>query len=182
MDGNSVTCALHELFESQVINHGDYSLVYAEPCGPGPALVLGYRHTSLELVLCPVQLVNLPRTRGDESRVAARLAGPISSIDLSNVATMADTGTGYQVHSVTGFHTGFEVEGSPRIAVDASPFESSDGAVIVQQDEAVIVQQDEAAEDFHQFMAHFMDVLDAFYQVPDVHEIVQDTYTPSLAA
>lgn len=174
MDGKSVTRALHELFESQVINHGDYSVVYAEPCGPGPALVIGYRHTPLELVLCPVELSSLRHTSGDENRVAARPVGPVSSIDLSNVATIGDTGTGYLVNAVTGFYAGFEVEGTPRIPVDASPVELGDGAVAV--------HQDQQAEDFHEFMAHFMDVLDGFYQVPEIHEIFQDAYTSSVPA
>lgn len=174
MYGNSVRRALHELFESQVINHGDYSVVYAEPCGPGPALVIGYRRTPLELVLCPVELERLPHTSGNEDRVAAHPIGPVSSIDLSNVATIADTGTGYLMNAVTGFCAGFEVEGTSRIPVDASPSELGDGAMVV--------HQDQQAEDFHEFMAHFMDVLDGFYQVPEAHEIFQDAYTPSVAA
>jgi hypothetical protein len=171
MDGNSVTRVLQEHFEAQVINHGDYSVVYAEPRGDGPALVIGYRHTPLELVLCPVELTRLPHAGGDGTRVAARPVGPVSSIDLSNVATMADTGTGYQVETVTRFRAAFEVEGTPCLPLDASL-----------ADDAVVVHQDEEAEDFHQFMAHFMDVLDGFYRVPDVHEIVQDAYTSPAAA
>jgi hypothetical protein len=174
MDGKDVTRVLQEFFEAHVINHGDYSLVYAQPCAPGPALVIGYRRTPLELVLCPVELAHLPHASGDGSRVAARLAAPVSSIDLSNVATLADTGTGYQVQSVTGFRTWFEVEGAARISVAASPVEPGNSSVVV--------EQDQEAEDFHQFMAHFMDVLDGFYRVPDVPEIAQGAFTPSLAA
>lgn len=174
MNGKSVARALNELFEAQVINHGDYNLVYAHPCGTGPALVLGYRRTPLELVLCPVEFVRPPHATGDGDRVAARLASPVSSIDLSNVATLADTGTGYQVQSVTGVRTGFEVEEAPRIPVDASSLEVDH--------RVVVVEQDEEAEDFHQFMTHFMDVLDAFYQVPDAPEILQHAYAPALAA
>jgi hypothetical protein len=171
MDGNSVTRVLQEHFEAQVINHGDYSLVYAEPCGAGPALVIGYRHTQLELVLCPVELARLPHASGDGDRVVARPIGPVSSIDLSNVATLADTGTGYGVETVTRFRAEFEVEGTPHLSLDASPGEG-----------AAVVHQEQEAEDFHQFMAYFMDVLEGFYRVPDVHEIFQDAHTSPVAA
>jgi hypothetical protein len=174
MDGNSVTRVLREFFEAQVINHGDYSVVYADARGDGPALVIGYRRTPLELVLCPVELIRLPHAGNDGTQIVARPVGPVSSIDLSNVATMADTGTGYQVETVTRFRAAFEVEGTPRLPLDTSP-----GGL---GDDAVVMFQDQEAEDFHQFMAHFMDVLDGFYRVPDVHEIVQDAYTSSAAA
>lgn len=173
MNRNGVTRALHEVFETQVINHGDYNLVCAQPCGPGPALVLGYRSTPLELVLCPVTLLQLPLSRGDQRRVMAVPAGPVSSIDLSNVATLADTGTGYQVETVTGFRASFEVEDTLRTVV-ASPTGHADATVGV--------QQAAAAESFHEFMDHFMDVLDGFYRVPDDTEGLQDTYNPPVAA
>lgn len=173
MNRNGVTRALHEVFEAQVINHGDYNLVCAQPCRPGPALVLGYRSTPLELVLCPVTLLQLPLSSGDERRVMAIPAGPVSSIDLSNVATLADTGTGYQVETVTGFRASFEVEDTLRTVV-ASPTGHADATVGV--------QQAAAAESFHEFMDHFMDVLDGFYRVPDDTEGLQDTYNPPVAA
>jgi hypothetical protein len=155
MDGEELKRALQELFESQVMNHGDYSRVYAQSIGPGPDLVLGYRRTSLELVLCPVEAQ--PGTRRGEGKDMVRQAGPVSSIDLTNVATVADTGTGYRVQTVTGFRAWFEVTGTLPIP----------GAVAT---DMVVLEQDEDAEDFHQFMGHFMDVLDAFYHVPDTIE------------
>ncbi|MBB5750045.1 hypothetical protein [Micrococcus sp. TA1] len=171
MNGNDVTRALHELFETQVINHGDYSVVYAESCTPGAALMVGYRHTPLELVLVPVELTRPPQAGGDEPRVTARAAGPVSSIDLSNVATLADTGTGYRVETVTGFRTGFEVEDTARISLGASA-----------GDDAQMLRQDQEAEDFHEFMTHFMDVLDGFYHVPEAPEFLEDATAHSLAA
>ncbi len=159
MDAEQLKHALRQLFEARVMNHGDYSLVYAQRFGPGPALVLGYRRTLLELVLCPVEVVHVSRSGCDGGRVAARLAAPISSVALTNVATVADTGTGYQVQTVTGFRTTFEVTGAPRIPVGAADRNSAEGTVVL--------EQGEGAEDFHQFMGHFMDVLDAFYDVPD---------------
>lgn len=173
MNRNGVTRALHEVFEAQVINHGDYNLVCAQPCRPGPALVLGYRSTPLELVLCPVTLLQLPLSSGDERRVMAIPAGPVSSIDLSNVATLADTGTGYQVETVTGFRASFEVEDTLRTVVASHTGHA---------DATVGVQQAAAAESFHEFMDHFMDVLDGFYRVPDDTEGLQDTYNPPVAA
>ncbi|HRO30740.1 hypothetical protein [Citricoccus sp.] len=174
MNGNDVTRALHELFETQVINHGDYSVVYAESCTPGTALVIGYRHTPLELVLVPVELTRPPQAGGDAPRVTARAAGPVSSIDLSNVATLADTGTGYRVETVTGFRAGFEVEDTAHISLSAST-----GVV---EDDALMLLQDQEAEDFHEFMTHFMDILDGFYQVPEAPEFLEDASAHSLAA
>jgi hypothetical protein len=149
---------LREFFDAQVMNHGDFNLVYGQPCGPGPALVLGYRRTPLELLLCPVDVGHLPQT-GDGHSGVARLAAPISSITLANVATVADTGTGYPVQSVTGFRVWFEVDSVPRIPAGAAAAASGDGTVALDQ------RQD--AEDFHQFMGHFMDILEALYEAPD---------------
>ena len=174
MDGEQLKRAFRELFEAQVLNHGDYNLVYAQSSGPGPALMLGYRRTPMELVLCPVDLDPLPRAKGDRHRVKARAAGQLTSIDLANVATVADTGSAYQVQCVTGFCTCFEVDAAPRIPTGAAAAESSN--------DRVILDQEQDAEDFHQFMADFMDILDAFYQVPDLPAIFQDTGAPSLAA
>lgn len=165
MNRRELEGVLRELFEAQVINHGDYSLVYGQPAGPGPGSMLGYRHTPLELVLCPVEVGYLPQTGGDGHRAVARLAALISSISLTNVATVADTGIGYQVQTVTGARASFEVEAAPRIPVGAASAGSGDGTLAV--------DQAQGAEDFHQFMGHFMDVLDAFYQVPDTAEFAR---------
>lgn len=156
MDGDDLRCALRELFEVQVMNHGDYSLVYVQPCEPGPAMALGYRRTPLELVLCPVEAGSLHHTGGDGHRASARLAAPATRLDFTNVATVEDTGTGYRVQTVIGFRTWFEVVGAPRIPVGAA---SGDGTVIL--------DQGEDAKDFHRFMGHFMGLLDAFYKAPD---------------
>jgi hypothetical protein len=159
MDAEHLKHALRELFQARVMNHGDYSLVYAQPLGAGPALVIGYRRTLLELVLCPVEVWHLSPSGCDGRRAAARVAAPIISVALTNVATVADTGTGYQVQTVTGFRAGFEVTGAPRIPWGSTDRNSDEGTVVL--------EQGEDAEDFHQFMGHFMDVLDAFYEVPD---------------
>jgi hypothetical protein len=169
MNGEELKRALRELFEAQVINHGDYSLVYGEPAGPGPGWVLGYRHTPLELVLCPVQVKPLAQAGSGGRRVEARPAAPVSSVSLMNVATVADTGTGYQVQSVTGYRASFEVEAAPRVSA---------GAAAGSGDGTVVLGQGQDAENFHQFMGHFMDTLDAFYQVPDTAAF-EPVLTPS---
>lgn len=174
MDGEELKRAFRELFEAQVLNHGDYNRVYAQSSGPGPALLLGYRRTPLELVLCPVDLDHLPRANGDGHRIAARAAGQFTSFDLANVATVADTGTAYQLQSVTGFRTCFEVDGASRIPAGAAAAESGD--------DMVVLDQGQDAEDFHQFMADFLDAVDAFYQVPELTAIFQDVETLPLTA
>lgn len=110
-----------------MINYGDYSLVYGQPVGPGPGVVLGYRHTPLDLVLCPVEVGALALADGDGRRAVARLTAPVSSLSLMNVATVADTGTGYHVQSVTGVRTCFEVEATPRVAVGVAAAGSGGG-------------------------------------------------------
>lgn len=175
MDGEEAKRALRELFEAQVMNHGDYSLVYGQSSGPGPALMLGYRRTPLELLLCPVHLGHPTRASGGRSRAMAGPAGQVTSIDLTNVAIVADTGTGYQVESVTGFHAFFEVDRTPRLPAEAVATGSRGGMVAL--------EQGRDAEEFHEFMGHFMDVLDAFYdQVPDVTEIFHGRYAPPRVA
>jgi hypothetical protein len=168
MDGKTVKGALRGLFEAQVMNHGDYSLVYGRSSGTGSALLLGYRRTPLELVLCPVDLGRLSRTGGVGHHGTVPPAAPVCGIDLTNVATVADTGTGYQVRSVTGFRAGFEVDAAPRLSIGTAGADSGQGTVAL--------EQGQDAEDFHQFMGHFMDTLDGFYEVPDVADILQGAY------
>lgn len=150
MDSVDLQRALRRVFDTQVLNHGDYNLVYGQPSGSGPALVLGYRWQPLELLLCPVDVDKAVAAPADSTSAPEPLA-PISSVSLGNVATLADTGHGYQVETVTGFRTWFEVSPTPAVPVGAS------------EDGYVLLGQTRDAEDFHQFMGHFMDTLDAFY-------------------
>lgn len=153
MDGDDLKYLLRGAFDSQVLNHGDFNLVYGQPSGAGNPWTIGYRRQPLELLLCPVDLEALPELREDTS---------IATVALDNVATLADTGTGYQVETVTGFRTWFEVAGSPRVplpenlrALVATPRQDGDGTLVL--------EQESDAEDFHQFMSHFMDTLDSYY-------------------
>jgi hypothetical protein len=169
MDGIDIKCALRGLFEARVMNHGDYSLVYGQPARAGSGMLLGYRRTPLELVLCPVDLGRLSRIGNNGPRDRTCPVAPICSIDLTSVATIEDTGTGYQVQTVTGFRTGFEVHSTPRLPAGTA------GAGL--GDAAVVLDQAQDAEDFHQFMGHFMDTLDGFYEVPDVSGFLQGAYS-----
>ena len=54
----------------------------------------------------------------------------VVSVALANVATVADTGTGYQVETVTGFRTWFEVVDHPRVPVGSA---SDDGTAELDQ-------------------------------------------------
>ena len=159
MDGERLKRVLRACFEAQVMNHGDYSLVYGRLSGSGPALVLGYRHSPLELVMCPVDERFLAGMNGAGRGGVAPTLAPVSSVGLTNVATVADTGTAYQVETVTGVRTSFEVVGAPQILAGASSTGIGSGTAVLEQ------RQD--AEDFHRFMGDFMDTLDGFYRVPD---------------
>jgi hypothetical protein len=153
MDGEDLKQLLRGVFDARVFNHGDYNLVYGQPSGTGNPWTIGYRRHPLELLLCPVDLEALPQVPPDTG---------ISTVDLANVATLADTGTGYQVETVTGFRTWFEVSGSPRVPLTENlralrpPGNAGD-------DGTLVLEQEHDAEDFHQFMSHFMDTLDAYY-------------------
>ncbi len=156
MDGDDLKALLREAFDSQVLNHGDFNLVYGSPSGSGNPWIIGYRRRPLELLLCPVDLAALARTAQDL---------PPTTVALDNVATLADTGTGYQVETVTGFRAWFEVGPAPRVhlpeglrALLASPSAEGDGG-----DGTLTIAQVEDSEDFHQFMSHFMDTLDSYY-------------------
>jgi hypothetical protein len=168
MDRNELHRALRGIFEARVMNHGDYSLVLGRSSGTGAAVLIGYRHTPLELLVCPVDPERLSRLEGNDDGDGVggsiRGADPVVGIDLTNVATVADTGTGYDLLSVTGSRIAFEVDVAPWLATGGP-----EGA-------GVALDQARDAEDFHQFMDHFMDTLDGFYAVPDTAETLQGTY------
>lgn len=156
MDSGELKRVLRRVFDTQVLNHGDYNLVYGQPSGSGPALVVGYRRQPLELLLCPVDVpAAVAQTAGPTDSITP--VAPLASVALTNVATLADTGHGYQVETVTGYRTWFEVSPTPAVPV---------GSAGEQEDGYVVLDQVDDSEDFHQFMGHFMDTLDAFYSEP----------------
>lgn len=157
MDGEDLKHLLRGAFDTRVFNHGDFNLVYAQPSGAGNPWTIGYRRQPLELLLCPVDLEALPDVPEDTA---------IATVALGNVATLADTGTGYQVETVTGFRTWFDVSGSPRVpltenlrALRSLRADADAG----DDDGTLVLEQEDDAEDFHQFMSHFMDTLDSYY-------------------
>jgi len=150
---------LRAAFDARVFNHGDYNLVYGQPSGTSMPLVIGYRHSPLELVLCPVD-------PGREGRPATE--GPaVVTVDLHNIATVADTGSGYQVETVTGFRTWFEVSAHARVPVGD-----------LTEDGVADLDQSEDSADFHVFMTALMDELDRLYGVGEA--AAQDSPAPDL--
>lgn len=176
VDTPTLQRSLRGVFDARVFNHGDYNLVYGQPSGGQLPLVIGYRHSPLEMLLCPVDPVEAVAAEvhagaPGESDVPEAEPGSASvgveSVALANVATVADTGTGYQVETVTGFRTWFEVTDRPQIPVG----EAADDGV------AVLDQADDAA-DFHAFMTAFMDELDRLYDIPSPDPGEADLHSP----
>lgn len=169
MDNEDLKRALRSVFDHQVLNHGDYNLVYGQPSGSGAAHVIGYRRRPLELVLCPVDvteavladeavLAEAAGSDSSEAEVASRRTVALGVVGLHNVATLADTGMGYQVETVTGFRTWFEVSPTPAVPLAVVRGEQDAGYALL--------DQQEDAEDFHRFMGDFMDTLDSYYADP----------------
>lgn len=85
--------ALHHVFDTQILNYGDYNLVCATECGgtvagqrpaaPVPAgLIVGYRRRPVELILTPFNRETL-----------APLDRPVA-VDLSNLAFVTEAAPG----------------------------------------------------------------------------------------
>lgn len=152
MDSLTLQRRLRGVFDARVFNHGDYNLVYGQTSGTATPFVIGYRRAPRELVLCPV----------DPSRPEVGVdADPaeVATVSLGNVATVADTGSGYQLETVTGFRTWFEV--SPHCRVHVGDLSETGLAELDQSDDAA---------DFHEFMTGFMDELEGLYTDLDMHE------------
>ena len=77
MDSGDLKRALRRVFDTQVLNHGDYNLVYGQPSGSGPAMVIGYRRQPLELLLWVTGRDEVARVRihGDPGGRRALAAG-----------------------------------------------------------------------------------------------------------
>ncbi|MDO5633295.1 MAG: hypothetical protein Q4G34_00265 [Micrococcus sp.] len=150
MDSLTLQRRLRGAFDARVLNHGDYNLVYGQPSGTATPLVIGYRRLPRELVLCPVD----PR-RPDVSLAAD--PAEIVTVGLNNIATLADTGSGYQLETVTGHRTWFEVSPAPRVPVGD-----------LSEDGTATLDQAADAADFHEFMGEFMDHLDSYYAQVDM--------------
>ncbi|WBL18598.1 hypothetical protein [Citricoccus sp. NR2] len=155
MDNEDLKKTLREFFDSRIFNYGDYNVVYANTSGSSDPLLIGYRRQPLEMVLCPV-----PSDTLDPDRPTTETpTWSNTTIELSNVATLADTGSGYQVESVTGYRVWFDVQPKPRIPVTWNTSHDVD--------DQLQVEQTSDAEDFERFMTLFMDTLDSFYTPSD---------------
>lgn len=170
MDSPTLQRRLRGVFDARVFNHGDYNVVYGQPSGSSSPLVIGYRHQPLEMLLCPFDPTSTP----DDAPADASAAdapeedphGPVAEpsshgtdvvgVALGNVATVADTGSGYQVETVTGFRTWFDVPEHARVPVGDLTEDGTAG-----------LDQAEDAVDFHAFMTAFMDELDRLYAAPE---------------
>lgn len=151
MDTGDLEQTLRGVFDSRIFNYGDYNVIYANTSGSSDPLLIGYRRQPLEMVLCP-----LPSDTLDPERPTTETPTTSNTtIELSNVATLADTGTGYQVETVTGYRMWFEVQPIPRIPVTWSTDHHGN-------DQLELLQDDDA-EDFEHFMTLFMDTLDSYY-------------------
>lgn len=151
MDTGELEQTLRGVFDSRIFNYGDYNVIYANTSGSSDPLLIGYRRQPLEMVLCP-----LPSDTLDPERPTTETPTTSNTtIELSNVATLADTGTGYQVETVTGYRMWFEVQPIPRIPVTWSTDHHGN-------DQLELLQDDDA-EDFEHFMTLFMDTLDSYY-------------------
>lgn len=155
MDNEDLKKTLREVFDSRIFNYGDYNVVYANTSGSSDPLLIGYRRQPLEMVLCPV-----PSDTLDPDRPTTETpTWSNTTIELSNVATLADTGSGYQVESVTGYRVWFDVQPKPRIPVTWNTSHDVD--------DQLQLEQTSDAEDFERFMTLFMDTLDSFYTPSD---------------
>ena len=171
MDTPTLHRRLRGVFDARVFNHGDYNVVYGQPSGSSSPLVIGYRHQPLEMLLCPFDPAVTPddlerRRAAGDAVVEEDPHGPVAEasthgtdvigVALGNVATVADTGSGYQVETVTGFRTWFDVPERTRVPVGE-----------LTEDGTAELDQAEDAVDFHAFMTAFMDELDRLYAGPE---------------
>ncbi|MGO1182537.1 MAG: hypothetical protein ACTHZ5_07725 [Micrococcaceae bacterium] len=155
MDSEDLKTTLRGVFDSRIFNYGDYNVVYANTSGSSDPLLIGYRRQPLEMVLCP-----LPSDTLDPDRPTTETpTWSNTTIGLTNVATVADTGTGYQVESVTGYRVWFDVRPTPRIPVTWKT--AHDG------DDQLQLDQSSDTDDFERFMTLFMDTLDSYYAPAD---------------
>lgn len=170
MDTPTLQRRLRGVFDARVFNHGDYNVVYGQPSGSSSPLVIGYRHQPLEMLLCPFDpaAADDHRSSGADGDAvheedphgpvdeAPAHGGDVIGVGLGNVATVADTGSGYQVETVTGFRTWFDVPERTLVPVGE-----------LTEDGTAELDQAEDAVDFHAFMTAFMDELDRLYAGAD---------------
>ncbi len=127
-----------------------------------PHLLIGYRRTPAEFVLCPIDLDSAlnhqpppPDGEADRLRDASEAASPLRvrqqpvppypvSIDLTNLAGLATTGQQVQLTLSTGQFIALQIRAQ-------WTFEQTPGVVLHQQRDI---------DDFYEFVDHFMDLME----------------------
>ncbi|HIX00424.1 MAG TPA: hypothetical protein H9871_09800 [Candidatus Nesterenkonia stercoripullorum] len=126
-----------------------------------PHLLVGYRRTPAELVLCPLDLdlaltqqtlsperTDAVVTAQQEGHVTEHPARPVPvcplSVDLTNLAGLATTGQHAELTLSTGQLIALQIR--PTWTFDQAP--------------AVVLHQQRDVEDFYEFIDHFMDLME----------------------
>jgi len=131
---------LHEAFDQQIPNFASYNLVAAGGmAGSGGLKVIGYRRQPAELVVAPIDPMDLS---------ASEAAITINNTNVNQLALVNDGG--YEIATSTGRVFRFNVNNSPSIDLHV------DDAVV----HTVQVEQASDAEDFADFMHHFMNTIE----------------------
>lgn len=162
-----IVAALRSVFDASVMNFGSYNLLYAqnllgETTHPQEAaaavqsadaelsvqeavtrsqdLLIGYRREPVELVLCPFDTENVLERLGEYDDAVA-LAEVPALLNLTNLAGMATNGSLVEIAFSTGL----------RVTLDIQP------VVTFEQTPHLTLHQHLDAEDFFDFLDHFMD-------------------------
>lgn len=135
-----VKARLHEAFDSQIPNFASYNLVAGTGiAGSGGLKVIGYRRQPAELIIAPVNASDL---RASEDAIN------INNTNVNQLAELSDGG--YEVAVSTGRVFRFIIPENPSIDFHV------DDAVVV----GAAIDQVSDAEDFADFMDHFMNTVE----------------------
>lgn len=128
---------LRTAFESQIPNFGSYNLVLSTgTSGSSAPAVIGYRREPIEVVLAPLNPLNLtPKSRATE----------INATNVSHLALVSDGG--YEIGTSTGRVFRFKVPGHVSLDLPCNGHR-------------VLLDQSDDSADFTEFMELFMDKLD----------------------
>ncbi|WP_431711819.1 hypothetical protein [Glutamicibacter uratoxydans] len=136
----SVKRLLHETFDQQIPNFASYNLVAAGGlAGSGGLKIIGYRRQPAELVIAPIRPTDLS---------ASEAAITINNTNVNQLAVINDGG--YEIATSTGRVFRFNIAERPSIDLHI------DDAVV----HSVELDQVSDAEDFADFMNHFMNTIE----------------------
>lgn len=161
--------ALRGTFDVSVMNFGSYNILYAanvnadggrrhgqeravETVQDGVSvaedLLVGYRRSPMELVLCPVDLTEaLPRAAGDLQE-APVISVPLA-VNMTNLAGMAADGRTVAITLSTGHQVVLEVQ--PSVHFSDLP--------------QALLDQSRDVQDFYDFVDLFMDTLEGMSSI-----------------